>query len=279
MNIRYLSLGLVTLLGIASKGIFIPYRYAESFASITARSPYKILDRIFSTNEEDFSKILAGIDDFFLDLSKIGPDSSPEPRWNQDWFCRLDAAAAYAIVRTNQPSKIIEVGSGHSTRFLSRAVRDGNLNSIIVAIDPQPRASLSGIKNIKFIQSSLQEIDLEIFMNLCRNDILFVDSSHILMPGSDVDILINRVLPILPSGVLIHFHDIFLPNDYPQDWHWRGYNEQLVVAPLITSLAYKPIFSSHYIISQMQDIFNASQLSTIPKPNSGIESSLWLRKA
>ena len=52
------------------------------------------------------------------------------------------------------------------------------------------------------------------------------NSSHILMPGSDVDILFNRVLPRLPAGALVHIHDIFLPFDYPAIWGWRNYNEQ-----------------------------------------------------
>ena len=53
------------------------------------------------------------------------------------------------------------------------------------------------------------------------------------MPGTDVDFLLNRILPALPAGVLVHVHDVFLPDDYPADWEWRGYNEQLGVAALI----------------------------------------------
>ena len=60
-----------------------------------------------------------------------------------------------------------------------------------------------------------------------------IDSSHTLVPGSDVDLLLNRVLPALSAGAVVHVHDIFLPDNYPDDWAWRGYNEQLGVAPLL----------------------------------------------
>jgi hypothetical protein len=82
--------------------------------------------------------------DYRADLMVIGPDNPPEPRWNQDWFPRLDALAAYVMVRRAQPARIIEVGAGHSTRFLARAIHDGYLPTRLTSIDPQPRATLSG---------------------------------------------------------------------------------------------------------------------------------------
>lgn len=90
--------------------------------------------RHFLTSESDYG----------ADLMVIGPDNPPEPRWNQDWFPRLDALAAYVMVRRAQPARIIEVGAGHSTWFLARAIRDGNLPTRLTSIDPQPRATLSG---------------------------------------------------------------------------------------------------------------------------------------
>src|SRR6185503_4717515 len=70
---------------------------------------------------------LSSIENYRAELEAIGFEPPPAPRWNQDWFPRLDAAAAYAMVRITQPRRIVEVGSGHSTRFLARAVADGGL--------------------------------------------------------------------------------------------------------------------------------------------------------
>jgi hypothetical protein len=73
------------------------------------------------------------------------------------------------------------------------------------------------------------------FPPLGPGDILFIDSSHQVKPGSDVEFLLKAVLPLLPAGVHVHFHDIFLPDDYPPQWEWRRYNEQAAVAALIES--------------------------------------------
>src|SRR5260370_7237099 len=64
------------------------------------------------------------------------------------------------------------------------------------------------------------------------------------MPGSDLGLLRNRGLPMLPAGVLIHIHDIFLPFDYPPIWGWRAYNEQQGIVPLLAAETYRPLFST-----------------------------------
>src|SRR5712692_10032325 len=125
------------------------------------------------------------------ELERIGAEAPPAPRWNQDWFPRLDAAAAYAMVRTLAPKRIVEIGSGHSTRFLARAVADGRLDTRITAIDPQPRASLEGLK-VRWLKQPAQSAEPGLFERLEERDILFIDSSHQLKPGSDVEFLLQR---------------------------------------------------------------------------------------
>ena len=114
--------------------------------------------------------ILSLIQEYQDELEAIGSNPPPAPRWNQDWFPRLDAAAAYAMVRTLKPKRIVEVGSGHSTRFLARAVADGRLETRITAIDPEPRASLAGL-DIKWIATPVQRVAA--FPALGEGDILF----------------------------------------------------------------------------------------------------------
>ena len=126
--------------------------------------------------------------------------------------------------------------------------------------------------------STLQAAPGTVFDGLMRDDILFIDSSHILMPGSDVDILLNRVLPRLPSGALVHIHDIFLPFDYPAIWGWRAYNEQQGVVPLLTGGAFKPLFSSVWAERRMADRLRASVISRLPRPPDALPASLWLEK-
>lgn len=216
--------------------------------------------------------LLAAIETYAPELEAIEKDAlPPAPRWNQDWFPRLDAAAAYVMVRTLKPMRIIEVGSGHSTRFLARAVADGRLEARITAIDPAPRASLEGLK-VNWLRQPVQETALKVFEALAERDILFIDSSHKLERGSDVEFLLEKVLPCLAKGVRVHFHDIFLPDAYPASWAWRRYNEQEAVAPLIGS-GYAQEFASH----QVQRLNGV--LARLPLKKGAIESSLWLRKS
>ncbi len=218
---------------------------------------------------------LSSAAEYRTDLLKIGPDNPPEPRWNQDWFPRLDALAAYVTVRRIQPVRIVEVGAGHSTRFLARAIRDGILGTRLTSIDPQPRATLSGFD---VISKPLQKIPLSLFGSLRAGDILFVDSSHVLEPGSDVERLFEHILPSLPSGILVHFHDIFLPDDYPADWAPRRYNEQSAVAGLLETDVWQIEFSSAHAARQLGGAIAESVAGELPLIADARESSLWLRK-
>ncbi len=272
---RNIRLGLPTLLRIARRGYFIPYRYA---ASVRPMASYATADALFTPLHAAFRLHLADIEDYRAELLAIGADApAPQPRWNQDWFATLDAAILYAIIRRRCPRRLIEIGSGHSTRFAARAIADGGLATRHIAIDPAPRAPLDELR-VDWRRMLLDDCDKAIFAELVPGDILFIDSSHILMPGTDVDRLVNDVLPRLPSGVLVHVHDIFLPDDYPADWAWRGYNEQLAILPLMTGGAYRPLFASRYVQTRMQEETAASLVATLPGFNN-LATSLWLEKA
>ena len=270
-TLRRLYMGLSTVLGGKRQGFFIPYRYAGQLVNNLRMSPYQHINNLFSQLHPLFLEYIAYLSKYTDELRQIGPDQPPQPRWNQSWFPPLDAAIAYSFVRHYAPNTIIEVGSGHSTRFMARAATDGLLETIIIAIDPAPRANLEGL-NIAFELATVQEIDINYFELLMPGDILFIDSSHILMPGTDVDFLINRILPQLPKGVFVHLHDIFLPDDYPKSWHWRGYNEQLGVASLLQANAFNVLFSSYYVATRMTDVLKDTFLAEINKPGSNFES-------
>ena len=226
-------------------------------------------------NPEPFLAVLDCIESYAADLEAIGANAPPAPRWDQDWFPRLDAAAAYALVRREPPRRIVEVGSGHSTRFLARALADGRLATRLTAIDPQPRASIRGLA-AEFLANQVQEVPENIFHELRPGDILFIDSSHQLKPGSDVDLLFNKIIPLLPSGVRVHFHDIFLPDEYPAQWAWRRYNEQNFIKSLLPRYAVE--FSSHWVASRRPDLLQRGVLGRLPLVPGALESSLWLRK-
>ena len=277
MQARRLRFGLSTLLGFSKRGFFIPYRYADQVPARKDRAPYEALEPIFADAAETFAALLKSMTPYAEAFRAIG-GPPPEPRWEQDWFPRLDAAALYVFVRETNPARIVEVGSGHSTRFMARAIRDAGLSTAITAIDPAPRADIEGT-GATLIRRTVQGAGLTPFTQLTPGDILFIDSSHILMPGTDVDILFNHVLPSLKPGVLVHVHDIFLPHDYPAAWEWRGYNEQLGIAGLIQGRGYRLLWSSHYALTHMPVAVAGSVARTLPLKEGAIESSLWMVKA
>jgi len=272
-------MGLMTVLGLRKLGFFIPYRYAAQIPPLEQRTSYGALETLFHGRERVFCDVLEDIQALAPDLQAIGNEQPPEPRWRQDWFPRLDAMAAYTMVRRIKPKRIVEVGSGHSTRFWARAARDGNLDISITAIDPAPRADISKL-NVSVVRETVQGAGLAPFSELVRGDILSIDSSHILMPGSDVDFLFNGVLPTLAPGVNVHIHDMFLPDGYPPSWEWRGYNEQLAVATLLQGRGYDVLWSSHYVLTRMRDeVDKTDVIGRTECPKGAFETSLWLRKS
>jgi hypothetical protein len=269
-------LGLPTVLGFRPRGFFIPYRYADRVPPPGARPPYEAVERVLAAHAPAFLALLAELEAFAPAFAAMG-GAPPAPRWEQDWFPRLDAAVAYALVRRQAPARIVEVGSGHSTRFMARAIADGGLACELTAIDPAPRAALAGLP-VRWIAGAVPGVGAAPFATLGPGDLLFIDSSHLLMPGTDVDFLFNRVLPGLPAGTLVHIHDIFLPDDYPAAWAWRGYNEQLAVAPLLTGGSWRPLFASRYVATRHAAAVAAGAVGALPLPAGAVETSLWLER-
>lgn len=270
---RTVRFGLLTVLGLKKMGYFIPERHAAAGEAM-ARRPFGALAARFAAAEDAFAAHLCRIEAIADDLFAMnGPP--PEPRFDQTWFPRLDAAALVALVRHEAPRRIVEVGSGHSTRFLARAVRDGGLGTQITAIDPQPRADLAGLP-VTLQRTTVQDADRAPFEALAPGDLLMVDSSHVLMPGSDVDVVLNHILPGLPAGVFVGFHDIFLPAPYPSAWPFTIYNEQNAIAPLIGGRA-ELVFASAYVVANSAGRLKENPIARLPLPDGARESLLLLR--
>jgi len=179
MTLRRFWLGLATVSGLARRGFFIPHRYA---AAIPRRQPaYDSIAAIMAAQVPAFRDMLESIDKLAEPLLAMnGP--APQPRWDQDWFPRADGAAAYTLVRHLRPARIVEVGSGHSTRFLMRAVVDEDFSCAFTAIDPAPRAAIDALP-LTLDRKPVQQAGVAPFAALKSGDVLFIDSSHILMPG------------------------------------------------------------------------------------------------
>lgn len=222
---------------------------------------------------------------FYADFSyPAKPDSNPLTFYfENDQFGWLDCRALFVLLRAWQPKRLIEVGSGFSTLlvadvnhcFLGDAMK-------ISCIEPYPRAVLRspelGIDQL--LEHKVQDVELAFFDQLDAGDVLFIDSSHVAKTGSDVNHLCFEVLPRLRPGVRIHFHDIFLPADYPKPWvleQNRGWNEQyLVRALLMFSSAFRVLFGSAYAFQMHTDALRQALRDPDGAYYGG--GSLWIEK-
>ncbi len=195
-------------------------------------------------------------------------------------FGWLDSKLLFALLRYLRPRRMIEVGSGYSSllaadvnrRFLGGAME-------LTCIEPYPRSFLRrGVPGVsRLLEQRIQEVPLAELTSLADGDLLFIDSSHVAKTGSDVNHLVFEILPRLAPGVFVHFHDIFLPHDYPPHWVLdgrRSWNEQyLVRALLMDSAAFEVFFSCYYAFCRFPEL----EARATRRPATG-GASLWVRR-
>ena len=186
---------------------------------------------MIAANTQAYAKRLAGFNSYAASFQKIATEGDPderEPFWNNGWLPPLDAVCLAGLVIERNPRSYVEVGSGNSTKFVRRAIRDFGLRTKIISIDPFPRAVIDDLCDT-VVRSSLEDTDLSRFSDLGAEDILFIDNSHRSFQNSDVTVFFTEILPILKSKCMYGVHDIFLPFDYPKEWLARYYNEQYLL--------------------------------------------------
>jgi hypothetical protein len=212
---------------------------------------------------------------FHENLEAVPRDETDEtlPHWGNDWFTGIDARALYATVAAFKPSRIIEIGSGNSTKFSRKAISDFGLNTKLVCIDPQPRTSILKVAD-QIEQKSMIEVDAGIFESLRENDILFLDGSHLVFNGTDCTRFFLEILPAVRPGVLVHVHDIMLPFEYNGDFSRMHFAEQYMLASLFTfSDQWQPLWPAHYLAQT--DSWNR----LFGKPNMLGGLSFWMKRS
>lgn len=224
-------------------------------------------------NEPEVDRFLKG------PLREHGPECAAIPGYDPDnsFFGLADAAVAYALVRERRPSRVVEVGSGNSSKVI-RAALDRNGVGDLVCIDPNPRASVAGVGH-EHRRMPVQEVPLEWFRSLPADAVLFIDSSHRAGVGSDVNYLFLEVVPALAPGTVVHVHDIYLPDDYPPEWNVDRaflYSEQyLLHALLCHSSAFEVLWPGRWVLQE-----RAAELSACLGPGArpGRHCSFWFRR-
>lgn len=205
-----------------------------------------------------------------------------EPFWNNQWIPGADAAALYTLIAENKPATYLEVGSGNSTKFARRAVRDHNTGTKIISIDPMPRAEIDGICD-HIVRLPVEQVDLEKISALLQpGDVVFVDNSHRSFQNSDVTVCCLDLFHAIPAGCYFGVHDIYLPYDYPSlflDWF---YNEQYLLMMYFLGGAVEdtiilPSYMATNGIAFAENLKTALDVSSIPDSHRG-GGVLWIKK-
>lgn len=193
-----------------------------------------------------------------------------------------DARLLYAMVRDAKPASIVELGSGQTSRVIAQAcVANGSegMETRFRAFDPFPIAvdeTLPGLSSLE--RTPAQEVSEEVFSELEAGDILFVDTTHTVKIGSDVNRIILRVLPILAPGVIVHFHDICLPHEYPrylfEDYALYWAEQYLLQAFLAMNPSFEVLYATDALCRDRREEIAPTGLAA--PGESG--SSFWIRR-
>ena len=202
---------------------------------------------------------------------------------NNSQFGAGDAEVWYQVVRAFKPKRIIEIGSGYSTLMAIKATKknqetDAAYKCEHICVEPYERSWLEE-SGVTVIRERAETLPLSFFSQLEDGDILFIDSSHIIRPRGDVLFEYLELLPSLNKGVIVHIHDIFSPNDYPDDWLHdmvKFWNEQYVLEAFLTHNASWEILAAlNYLRHDHYDKLKSAAPFMTPQREPG---SFYIRK-
>lgn len=223
------------------------------------RKPYDFTKLKITTIEEQITN-LHGI---FKNLNKIESEKIHLSAIKNNKFAgygQIESGLLYYFAKKTKPKKIVQIGCGVSTAVLINAI--GHIDCEIVCIEPFPNQfllDLSNNKKIKLLTNKVQELDnLNVILNDC--DLFFVDSTHALGPSGEVSRIILEYLPLLKSGAIIHFHDIYFPFDYQSEILTSNlffqHESVLLQSFLAFNIEFKLIFSASMIFHFNNNVFH-----------------------
>lgn len=207
--------------------------------------------------------------------------------WDNPFFSPFDSIVYYGMIRKYKPKTILEIGSGFST-YIALMAAEKNKNTQVICIEPNPTAHFLEIsKNIKFEHKKVEDCEFDFFKILQEGDFLFVDTSHTVKFGSELNHIMFELLPRISKKVHVHVHDIFLPYEYPKSWMTDigiQWNEQYLWAAFlmhnthynVNLLNYwQAINNSEHVLKSLQNLGEIPVSNNIGGINGG---SMWLFK-
>jgi hypothetical protein len=245
--------------------------------------------------EYDLDHMKSAISDllcrYLREFSEIPPYKQLQRVGFGPGYTAVDALVLYMMIRHIRPKRYIEVGSGLSTYYCSLAAARNSSEGYplaITCIEPYPFEKLRTIPNIDIIAKQVQDVEVSFFGQLQKDDVLFIDSSHVLKIDGDVPFLYLEVLPTLNVGVVVHIHDVPFPYNVPyppqlwvfsQEWPMLWNEAMLVQAFLSFNRNFRVIMSTPLIRYFDEDFLRKSiPIYESIEQNPNTFSSLWLRR-
>lgn len=220
-----------------------------------------------------------------LEILESGPAPPGTFFLRNENYESVDTELLYAILRARKPRRVLELGSGFTTLLIGEAARRNAADGVAtehVAYDPFPRAQILGEAPpppTRFEPLSATDVPLETFRDLEEGDVLFVDTTHTVKLGSDVNYIVLDVLPTLAPGVIVHFHDIFLPFEYPRVWfeemHYYWAEQYLLQAFLAFNDAFEVLIPAEAVAREHPQRLAAVVPSFVPGKRPG---AIWLAR-
>jgi len=259
----------------------------KHYEKVRSRSLKKYAKTMPGFSEKQMLKRLNEVSPYFKDFNYPMEDDGASRFYTKNLsFPTLDAVVLFSMIRKNKPKRIIEIGSGFTSGLMmdiNEKYFDNGLK--ITFIEPYPdllyqRMRKGDKSKYKVISKGVQDVPLDVFKKLKKDDILFIDSTHVSKFNSDVNYELFDILPELSKGVIIHFHDVFDGFEYPLKWlsdGWSWNENYLLRAYLMNNSKYEILLMNNYIANQ----FPESLVSSYPKTDNNILNggSLWLKKA
>ena len=206
----------------------VPVNFYQPIPDLKQLEERKVWDKVsklsgINFNPEKYAAFLEQLAGKYAQECSWSEEPTDNPKdfyLNNNCFSYGCASSLHCIIRHHKPKRIIEIGSGNSSKVINAALeynkKEGQ-DAQYTIIDPYSEVDLNNFQeNTTLIKEPVETLEPELFTKLEENDILFIDSSHVCKIGSDVNFEILEVLPLLNKGVVIHFHDIDLPYEYPK---------------------------------------------------------------
>jgi hypothetical protein len=207
------------------------------------------------------------------ELRGFAPDEAIDAQFQYDpanpSYPPPDARLLFALIRHHRPHTIVELGSGQSSRVIAQACRanDGSgQRSSYRVFDPFADDTVSELPGVSdLLRIDARAVPGDVFEDLRAGDMLIVDTTHTVKLAGEVNRLILQVLPSLAPGVLVHFHDIHLPYEYPRylarDYGLYWTEQYLLQAFLSMNCGYGVLYAVNALCRDRPDAAAATGLA------------------